>query len=71
MIIRLLIAVFGFVMGLACLFLTDLVWLLVERVNIMFGRKVKRTERWNARASFAGLMLIGSGLLMLATALRM
>jgi hypothetical protein len=56
-------------MGLACLFLTDLVWQLVEQVNARFGRHVARTEGWNARASFAGLILIGSGLLMLVTAL--
>jgi sterol desaturase/sphingolipid hydroxylase (fatty acid hydroxylase superfamily) len=66
MTLRLLIAIFGICLGLMTLFATDLTWSLVEYMNALFGKQVRRTERWNARASFAGIILICAGVLMLA-----
>lgn len=69
MVIRLMLAMLGIGLGAAAIFATDWMWLLVQQVNAAFGRTVHRTERWNARAPIAGMILIGAGLVLLVTGL--
>lgn len=69
MVIRLMLAMLGIALGLAAIFATDWVWLLVQQVNATFGRDVQRTDRWNARAPFAGMILVGAGIVLLVTGL--
>lgn len=60
---RLLLGGLIMVLGIACIAATDRVWIVVAWLNARRGRAVTRTERWNARVSFAGVILIGCGIL--------
>jgi len=67
-VVRLLIAISAIGLGVACIFATDAVWALVERFNQRIGKQVTRTDDWDARASLAGVILIGVGVVFIVTA---
>ena len=68
MLVRLLVGGLIMVLGVACLAATDRVWAVVAWINQRRGRAVTRTERWNARVTFAGVVLIGCGILFIIAA---